>query len=106
VREPRARPEAQTCLKAESWPTLSNELRTPMNIILGWLDPLARGMPVKDPAGVIATIQRHAQVQAKLIDDRLDMTRLVAGTLKIDLSPIDVGPTLRASIQGLQPAAE
>ena len=105
-REARDQAETQSRLKDEFLATLSHELRTPMNIILGWLDPLARGMPVKDPAGVIATIQRNAQVQAKLIDDLLDMNRLVAGTLKIDLSPIDVGPTLRASIQGLQPAAE
>ena len=105
-REARDQAETQSRLKDEFLATLSHELRTPMNIILGWLDPLARGMPVKDPAGVIATIQRNAQVQAKLIDDLLDMNRLVAGTLKIDLSPIDVGPTLRASIQGLQPAAD
>ena len=105
-REARDQAETQSRLKDEFLATLSHELRTPMNIVLGWLDPLARGMPVKDPAGVIATIQRNAQVQAKLIDDLLDMNRLVAGTLKIDLSPIDVGPTLRASIQGLQPAAD
>jgi len=105
-REARDQAETQSRLKDEFLATLSHELRTPMNIILGWLDPLSRGMPVKDPAGVIATIQRNAQVQAKLIDDLLDMNRLVAGTLKIDLSPIDVGPTLRASIQGLQPAAD
>jgi len=105
-REARDQAETQSRLKDEFLATLSHELRTPMNIILGWLDPLARGVAVKDPVGVIATIQRNAQVQAKLIDDLLDMNRLVAGTLKIDLSPIDVGPTLRASIQGLQPAAD
>jgi len=105
-REARDQAETQSRLKDEFLATLSHELRTPMNIILGWLDPLARGVPVKDPAAIIATIQRNAQVQAKLIDDLLDMNRLIAGTLKIDLSPIDVGSTLRAAIQGLQPAAE
>jgi PAS domain S-box-containing protein len=98
--------ERQSRLKDEFLATLSHELRTPMNIILGWLDTLANAKPVRDPAAVVRIVQRNAQVQAKLIDDLLDMNRLMSGNLRIERVPVDVASTLRAAVQGLQPAAE
>jgi PAS domain S-box-containing protein len=105
-REARDQAETQSRLKDEFLATLSHELRTPMNIILGWIDVLARGVPLRDGSAVVAIIQRNAQLQARLIDDLLDMNRLLSGNLKIDLSPVDVGSSLRAAALGLQPAAE
>jgi signal transduction histidine kinase len=105
-REARDEAEKQSRLKDEFLATLSHELRTPMNIILGWLDTLTSGKPVRDPHAALAVIQRNAQVQAKLIDDLLDMNRLMAGNVRLELARVDVSATLRAAIQGLHPAAE
>jgi signal transduction histidine kinase len=98
--------EQQSRLKDEFLATLSHELRTPMNIVLGWLDMLARDVPVRDTRSAIAIVQRNARIQAKLIDDLLDMNRLLAGNLQIELTPTDIGATLKTALQGLQPAAD
>ncbi len=98
--------ERQSRLKDEFLATLSHELRTPMNIILGWLDTLLSGLPIRDTASALAIVQRNAQMQAKLIDDLLDMNRLTSGNLRIEITPIDVVSTLRAAIQGLRPTAD
>jgi hypothetical protein len=98
--------ERQSRLKDEFLATLSHELRTPMNIILGWLDTLAKGTPVRDTRSTVAVIQRNAQIQAKLIEDLLDMNRLMAGNLQVTLVPVEVSATLRTTIQGLQPVAD
>ena len=98
--------ERQSRLKDEFLATLSHELRTPMNIILGWLDTLLRGLPIRDTASALAIVQRNAQMQAKLIDDLLDMNRLISGNLRIEIAPIDVVSTLHAAIQGLRPSAD
>jgi PAS domain S-box-containing protein len=105
-REARDEAERQGRLKDEFLATLSHELRTPMNVILGWLDTLRSGKPVRDGQSALAVIQRNAQVQAKLIDDLLDMNRLLSGNLRGDLAPLDVGATLHTAIQALQPAAD
>jgi PAS domain S-box-containing protein len=105
-RAARGEAEQQSRLKDEFLATLSHELRTPMNIVLGWLDMLARDVPVRDTRSAIAIVQRNAQIQARLIDDLLDMNRLLAGNLHIELVPVDIGATLRTALQGLQPAAD
>jgi signal transduction histidine kinase len=105
-RDARDEAERQSRLKDEFLATLSHELRTPMNVMLGWLDTLTSGKPVREKRSALAIIQRNAQVQAKLIDDLLDMNRLMSGNLHVELAPVDVGATLRTTIQGLQPVAD
>ena len=105
AREARDEAERQSQLKDEFLATLSHELRTPMNIVLGWLDILDKGNSIKDTKSTIAIIQRNAQLQAKLIDDLLDMNRLVSGNLQVELAPVDLAATLHTVVQGLQPAA-
>src|SRR5581483_5200322 len=102
----RAEVERQSRLKDEFLATLSHELRTPMNIILGWLDILASGRPVRDLDSAIGVVRRNAQLQAKLIDDLLDMNRLLSGNLHLDVTAVDLGTTLHATMQGLKPAAD
>jgi PAS domain S-box-containing protein len=97
--------ERQSRLKDEFLATLSHELRTPMNIVLGWLDTLLSGMPVRDARSALGIVQRNAQMQAKLIDDLLDMNRLMSGNLRLDVGPVDVAAALRAAVQGLEPTA-
>jgi PAS domain S-box-containing protein len=104
-REARDQAETQSRLKDEFLATVSHELRTPMNVILGWLDILASGKAVRENASALSIVQRNAQIQAKLIDDLLDMNRLLFGNLRIELAPVDIGTTVRTTIQGLQPAA-
>jgi PAS domain S-box-containing protein len=98
--------QRQSRLKDEFLASLSHELRTPMNVILGWLSTLEQGKPIRDVYAALAVVKRNAELQAKLIEDLLDMNRLVFGNLQLDLGPVDVGALLRTTIQGLQPAAD
>lgn len=105
-RDARDEAERQSRLKDEFLATLSHELRTPMNVILGWLETLASGKAIRDTRSVLAVVQRNAQIQAKLIDDLLDMNRLLSGNLRFELVPVNVGTTVQTTLQGLQPAAD
>jgi len=108
VSERRARDEAerQSRIKDEFLATLSHELRTPMNAILGWLSVLAKGNAVKDPEQAMAVIQRNAQVQAKLIEDLLEMNKLTSGTVRLETAPLDVGAAIEAILESLKPTAD
>ncbi len=106
-RERRARDEAerQSRLKDDFLATLSHELRTPMNAILGWLSMLADGQAVQDPAHVIAVIRRNAEAQAKLIEDLLEMNKLTSGEVRLDVGSVDLAVALESALSSLQPAA-
>jgi PAS domain S-box-containing protein len=108
VRERRARDEAerQSRLKDEFLATLSHELRTPMNAILGWLTLLSKGDGVKDSKHALAVIQRNAQLQAKLIEDLLEMNRLASGSVRLEVARLDVESSLSAAVDALRPTAE
>src|SRR5262245_12019516 len=106
ARAARDEAERQSRLKDEFLATLSHELRTPLNMILGWTDILISGKPVRDARSTLEIIQRNAQLQAKLIDDLLDMNRLISGNLQLEIAPVDVGAALQHAMQGLQPAAD
>jgi PAS domain S-box-containing protein len=105
-REARDEAERQSRFKDEFLATLSHELRTPINAILGWLSILSRGEAVRDPAKAIAVIQRNAQMQAKLIEDLLEMNKLTSGTARLDVTLVDVKSTVDSALQALQPTAE
>jgi PAS domain S-box-containing protein len=106
--EQQARDEAerQGRLKDEFLATLSHELRTPMNAILGWLSILESGKPIREIHAVLAVVRRNAELQARLIEDLLDMNRFLSGTVQLEMSPIDVGSLLQTTMQGLQPGAD
>ena len=106
ARAARDEAERQGRLKDEFLATLSHELRTPMNAILGWLAILDSGKPLRDVYSALAVIRRNAELQARLIDDLLDMNRLLSGNFQLDLGTVDVGSLLKTTIQGLQPAAD
>jgi PAS domain S-box-containing protein len=105
-REARDEAEQQSRLKDEFLATLSHELRTPMNTILGWLSILESGKPVRDLASILEVIARNAQIQAKLIDDLLDMNRLLSGNAHLELSAVDIAALLQTTLQGLHLAAD
>jgi PAS domain S-box-containing protein len=105
-REARDEAERQSRLKDEFLAVLSHELRTPMTAILGWLAILESGKPIRDLDFALTVIRRNAQAQAKLIEDLLDMNRLMAGTVELAVSDVDVGTLLQTTLQGLQPVAD
>jgi PAS domain S-box-containing protein len=105
-REARDEAERQSRLKDEFLATLSHELRTPMNAILGWLSILESGKPIREIHSALAIINRNARMQAKLIEDLLDMNRLMAGNVQLEISAVDLGSLLQATMQALQPAAD
>jgi PAS domain S-box-containing protein len=86
--------------------TLSHELRTPMTAILGWSRMLPT-MSTSDPVfrEAIAAIGRSAKVQAQLIEDVLDVSRMVSGKLRLNVESIDLRPVLEASLDGVRPTA-
>jgi signal transduction histidine kinase len=104
-RERAARTEAVRAnhLKDEFLATVSHELRTPLSAILGWAHMLQLGHFSREKEQeAYAVIERNARAQAKLIDDILDLSRIVSGTLRIDLSPLDILTTLRAALDAIQ----
>jgi len=86
--------------------TISHELRTPITSILGWAELLMM-MPLDDATrrDGIATILQSAQTQAKLIDDVLDVSRMITGKLHLSIEPVDLESALRAALTALLPAA-
>ena len=107
--ERKARREAETAnrLKDEFLATVSHELRTPLNAILGWATVLRdKGSdPTKLGRG-LETIERNAKAQAKLIDDVLDVSRIISGKLRLNLKRVDVAPIILAALDAVRPAAE
>jgi signal transduction histidine kinase len=98
--------ERQSRIKDEFLATLSHELRTPMNAILGWLSMLAKGEVVRDVNQAIAALQRNATIQAKLIEDLLEMNKLTSGTVRLEVEPVDVTAAVDGAVQALRPMAD
>ncbi|HYR28445.1 MAG TPA: PAS domain S-box protein [Thermoanaerobaculia bacterium] len=92
--------------KDEFLMTLSHELRTPLTSILGWARMLPT-LPPSDPVfkEAIAAIGRSAEVQARLIDDVLDVSRIVSGKLRLALENIDLNRLLASSVDAVRPSA-
>ncbi|MGF2036592.1 MAG: PAS domain S-box protein [Nostoc sp. CmiVER01] len=110
VAELQARAEAldQTNrIKDEFLAVLSHELRTPMNPILGWSKLLQQGKLNAEKTNIaIATIKRNAQLQVQLIDDLLDISRILQGKMSLSTLPIDLNTVIRAALETVRLAAE
>jgi len=108
MRERAARDEAErlSALKDEFLATLSHELRTPLNAILGWASMLQRGGRDEETARRgLETIERNARAQGQLIDDLLDMSRIISGNLRLDVQLIEPEKVVEAAIGTVHPAA-
>jgi PAS domain S-box-containing protein len=94
-------------LKDEFLATVSHELRTPLTSILGWAHMLRTGQfGDEDAAKALETIERNARAQGQLIDDLLDVSRIITGKLRIDVRPVDPNSFIESAIEALRPAAE
>jgi signal transduction histidine kinase/CheY-like chemotaxis protein len=102
----RAQKEAQEAnrLKDEFLGTLSHELRTPLNAIYGWARILRSRKLDDRTAHAVAVIERNAETQVRLIDEVLDVSRIIQGKMALRLEPIDVGVVVAAAIETLGPA--
>jgi len=109
IRERDARQHAEEAdrLKDEFLATLSHELRTPLTSILGWASMIRNGeVEGSNASRAIETIERNARSQARLIDDLLDVSRIITGNLRLDLHPLNLAPIVEAAIDALRPTAD
>src|SRR5690349_15012174 len=109
LREQDARRHAEEAdrLKDEFLATLSHELRTPLTSILGWASMIRNGeVEGSNVTRAIETIERNARSQARLIDDLLDVSRIITGNLRLDLHPLNLAPIVEAAVDALRPTAD
>jgi signal transduction histidine kinase len=94
-------------IKDEFLAVVSHELRTPLNAILGWTQLLRRGKLKGDaPGRALEVIERNARSQNQLIEDLLDVSRIVAGKLKLDIRPVGLVSVLEAALDVVRLAAQ
>lgn len=108
-KERMARSEAERAsrLKDEFLATLSHELRTPLNAILGWSQLILSGnMKSEDMHKGLATIERNARAQNKLIEDLLEMSSIISGKVRLDMQQMDVASLIDAAVESVRPTAQ
>jgi PAS domain S-box-containing protein len=86
--------------------TLSHELRTPMTAVLGWSRMLKMGLEPNETGEAIDAIERSASVQMQLIEDILDMSRIMAGKMRIEAVPVDLCAITQSALGAVHPAAD
>jgi PAS domain S-box-containing protein len=106
-RAARAEAERVSRMKDEFLATLSHELRTPLNAIVGWAHLIQESAASPEVVSEgISVIDRNVRAQAQLIQDLLDMSRIISGKVRIDTTPTDLAPVLEAALAAVRPAAE
>ncbi len=109
TRERAARSEAEAAsrLKDEFLATVSHELRTPLTAMLGWAHLLrVNQLDEEGRKHAITVIERNARSQQQLIEDLLDVSRIITGKLRLDIKPIDPASFIEAAVEAVLPAAE
>jgi signal transduction histidine kinase/ActR/RegA family two-component response regulator len=103
----RAEAEAANTLKDEFLATLSHELRTPLNAVLGWTRMLrTRVLDEPTAARALEVIERNAGAQLQLIEDLLDVSRIITGKLRLDVGSVEPAVVVEAALDAVRPAAE
>src|SRR6185369_2850310 len=104
-----ARAEADTAnsIKDEFLATVSHELRTPLTAILGWSEMLVGGeLDEQQSKHAVETILRNARAQRQIIDDLLDISRIITGKLRLEVRSMEMGRIIEAVVDGVRPAAD
>jgi signal transduction histidine kinase len=102
----RAAAEAANRMKDEFLAVLSHELRTPLNAILGWAALLRRkSLSEEQVQRAVESIERNSRLQSQLIDDLLDVSRVISGSLRLDMQLLDLGAVVDEAIATVTPAA-
>ena len=103
----RLRAEEANQAKDEFLAVVSHELRTPLNAILGWARLLRTGsLGTEKTSRAIDTIERNAKVQTQLIEDLLDVSRIITGRIRLDVRSVDLVSLVEAALESLRPSAE
>jgi len=108
-REQAARRAAESVSRSkdEFVATVSHELRTPLNAIFGWVAMLKLGtLDAEGQAKALTVIDRNTRVQAQLIEDLLDMARVIRGTVRLEMSPLDLAAVVDSALDAVKPAAD
>jgi len=99
--------EAASRAKDEFIATLSHELRTPLNAIVGWTQVLRSRLPATGSSGrALESIERNARLQAHLVDELLDVARIITGKLHVEIRLVDLGPVVEAAVDANRASAE
>ena len=107
LQEREAQANAANRAKDEFLATLSHELRTPLNVVLGWVAMLRQKMMSEERADkALEIIERNARQQSELIDDLLDVSRIITGKLHLELRPLDLAVIVTSVAESLRPGAE
>ncbi|HET9532120.1 MAG TPA: ATP-binding protein [Blastocatellia bacterium] len=109
AREQAAREEAEKAsrTKDEFLATISHELRTPLNAMLGWAGMLRSGkLDANTSTRALEIIERNARSQAQLIEDILDVSRIITGRLRLKITTVDLANVIQAAIDIMRPAIE
>jgi signal transduction histidine kinase/CheY-like chemotaxis protein len=107
-REQQARADLETAsrLKDEFLMTISHELRTPLNTIHGWVRMLRTGaVPEKQEARALEIIERNTRAQTRIVEDLLDVSRIITGKLQLHVRHVDLRGVVQAGIESIRPAA-
>ena len=108
-REQRARADAENAnrLKDDFLGTVSHELRTPLNAMLGWVHYLQRAHPSEtELAEGLDVLDRNIKLQVRLVNDLLDVSRIITGKIRVDLQPVDLIPVVDAALESVTSMAE
>src|SRR5213075_1307735 len=106
-KEARHQAEIANRTKDEFLATVSHELRTPLNAILGWTRMLRSGaVEQRSLQRVLETIERNARMQTQLVDDILDVSRIIAGKMRVNIQKADLHAVARAALDAVRPAAD
>lgn len=102
----RAEADAANKAKDEFLAMVSHELRTPLNAILGWTTTLRARTPPEDFDRALAVIERNARRQARLIEDVLDVSRIISGKLTLNVGPTKLADVIANAVEAVAPAAD
>ncbi|QRO01724.1 PAS domain-containing protein [Archangium violaceum] len=106
AREERDRAEEANRAKDDFLATVSHELRTPLTAILGWTSILrGSALPPDKQARALETVERSARAQAQIVDDLLDISRIVAGRMRLEAQPVELGCVVEAALDAVRPTA-
>jgi nitrogen-specific signal transduction histidine kinase len=106
-RSARSEAERASAMKDSFLATVSHELRTPLNAILGWARMLTSGrIDEKTSKHALEVIERNARAQAQLIDDLLDVSRIISGKLRLSICPVEPLTIVELALDTVRPAAE
>ncbi|WP_052519300.1 hybrid sensor histidine kinase/response regulator [Archangium violaceum] len=106
VRQERDRAEEANRAKDDFLATVSHELRTPLTAILGWTSILRTNtLPPEKQTRALETVERSARAQAQIVDDLLDISRIVAGRMRLEMQPVKLAPVVEAALEAVRPVA-